>query len=190
MTVTRIQATTAVTASFPNTAATTFDIPRPQTTDPAPVPYAENADHVIAPPARDEYSAGHCTVELPATLKLANVYCRTIEIMKMLPPAQKAVASAETALFPTGAPTNIAHIRYIVNFDTDVLPTASDAFLDLMGEPHAVVATSVRSFPGITLREGEFIRMTLYNNSGGALNDQVITANYKLGLNQGDTGKP
>jgi len=190
MTVTRIQATKVVTQTFPNTTLTSFDIPRPQTTTPAQVPYAEGSDHVVEPPARDDFSAGHCTVELPATLKLANVYCRTVEIRKILPPAQKGVQGPATAYYPTGAPTDTGHVRFIVNETTDVLPTASDAFLDLMGEPHATVSTTVRSFPGITLREGEFIRMSLYNNSGGALTDQVITANYKFGLNQQDTGRP
>jgi len=189
MTVTRIQATKVVTQTFPNTTLTSFDIPRPQTTTPAQVPYAEGSDHVVEPPARDDFSAGHCTVELPATLKLANVYCRTVEIRKALPPAQTGNVTA-AALFPNGAPAASGHVRFIVNETTDVLPTASDAFLDLMGEPHATVSTTVRSFPGITLREGEFIRMSLYNNSGGALTDQVITANYKFGLNQQDTGRP
>lgn len=200
MTVTRIQATKAVTASFPNVTATAFTIPRPQTTTPAQVGYAENADHVIEPAARDDYAAGHCTVEMPATLKLATVFCRVLEIRRLLPPAQKGLGGlsssfphppgAAGALFPSGAPASSAHVRYLINETGNTIPVSGDAFMDLVGEVHATSATTVRSYPGITLREGEYVGMTLYNNSGGALNDQIITANYKLGLNQRDTGKP
>jgi hypothetical protein len=189
MTVTRHQALTQVTADFPNVTATAVDLPRPETTPKEPG-YAETVDHVTRPVSLDEFYGGHCIVEMPSTLKLVTVFLRRAEIRTLLPTPQKGVATPANALFPSGAPTASEHVRDLVNVTGNVFPCNGDAVQDLFGLPHTTPATTVRSFPGVTLREGEYIRLTFYNNSGGALNDQTIRAVYKLGLNQVDTGRP
>jgi hypothetical protein len=198
MTVTRTQGIERISATAVNAAFTTFDIPRPQTT-PAAVAYAENTDHVIKEPALREFESGHCVVELGAILTAANVWLDKVEIVKLLPTAQKGLSSlsssglnsppgANPPLFPSGAPSDETLVRVLVDrANANDLATNEDAVLGFLGSPD--FSNTVRSYPGITLRSGEFVRVTLGNTSGGDLTD-TITATYKLGLNQSDTGKP
>jgi hypothetical protein len=183
----RHQAVTSVTANFPNVTATTVDLPRPRTT-PQESAYAEGTDHVTRAPAIDEFYAGEMIVHMPSTLVNANVFLRTLEVRKVLPIAQKGVTGPAGALFPTGAPTDSEHVKYIVNTTGNEFPTNTDAVLDLFGM--LITNADSRSYPGITLRAGEYLRFTLYNNTGGALNSQTIRGTYKLGLNQSEVGRP
>ncbi len=188
MAVTRTQGVELITVSFPDVTITSFDLPRPQTT-PAEPPYAENTDHVIAPPALREMEAGHCQVEFPAALLVAGVFLDRVEVRKLLPAAQLGVSGPADALFPSGAPTDEALVRTLVDRDgADDLLLSAESVTDLFGRTSG--ANTVRSYPGITLRSGEFLRILISNQSGGALNNQDILAKYNLGLNQQDTGKP
>jgi hypothetical protein len=173
---------------LPDATTTTVDVPRPQESPQEP-PYAEGTDHVVRPSFVREVEAGHVIIDLPAAFVAANVFLRRASIRKLLPVPQRGLATPATALFPTGAPTDQEFVRDLVNTGTsNDLPTDSDTVRDLFGNFRAVA--SVRSFPGITLRAGEFVRLELRNASGGPLGPAFINAIYKLGLNQGDTGKP
>ena len=197
MTVTRTQGIERTSATAVNLAFTAFDVPRPQTT-PAEVAYAENTDHVIKEPAVREFESGHCVIELGALLVAANVWLDKVEIVKLLPTAQKGLSSlsssglnsppgANPPLFPSGAPSDETLVRVLVDRNqANDLATNETMVGKFLGQ--TVTPDTVRSYPGITLRSGEFVRITLGNTSGGDLTD-VITATYKLGLNQGDTGK-
>lgn len=176
-----------VAASLPNVTLTLIDIPRPTTT-PAELPYAEGTDHVTRPIFLREEEAGHCVIDLPATFVAANVFLQTLSIKKLLPAAQKGLQDPSSAFFPTGAPTDNTLVRTLFSDGgANSLPTNADAVRDLLGNLRA--SATVRSFPGITLRAGEYVHIELYNNSGGTLTG-TINAVYKLGLNQADTGKP
>jgi len=188
MTVTRTQGIERTLVDFPNTGPTTFDLPRPETT-PKEAAYAETVDHVTRPPANREMEAGHCVVDFAATLKVADVFLDKVEVRKLLPIPQKGVAGPGSALYPTGAPTDESLVRVLLDRGgADDLLLSDDASDDFFGNIKG--NATVRSYPGITLRAGEFLRITLNNATAGALLAQSITATYKLGLNQSDTGRP
>lgn len=183
-----IQQAVAVTLLNAPAAPTPIDIPRPTTT-PAQPAYAEGSDHVVAPTFLREEEGGHVVIDLPAVFVAANVFLSKVQIKKLLPTAQKGLQDPSSAFFPSGAPTDTTLVRTL--FDdggANSLPTNADAVRDLLGNLRSGAA--VRSFPGITLRAGEFVHIELYNNSGGTLGPAAINAVYKLGLNQADTGKP
>ncbi len=190
--VNRAQFTKTVTVSFPNVTATTFDVPRPETTPKEPA-YAEGVDHVTKLPSIDEDYAGEVVVKLPATLALATVFLRTLEVRKLLPAAQKGVVGPGGALFPSGASTDSEHVRFLAQETGNTVGMTAGAGPALLGAAdltNLAAGGLTRSYPGITLRAGEYARITLYNNSGGALNDQIIQANYNMGQHQSDVGRP
>lgn len=190
--VNRAQFTKTVTVSFPNVTATTFDVPRPETTPKEPA-YAEGVDHVTKLPSIDEDYAGEVVIRLPGTLQLATVFLRTLEIRKILPTAQKGVAGPGDALFPTGAATDSEHVSFAVQEAANTIDMAAGAGPLMLGDgdPANLAAGGLmRSYPGITIRAGEFARITLYNNSGGDLNNQLISAYYTMGQHQSDVGRP
>ena len=200
--VNRAQFTKTVTVSFPNVTATTFDVPRPVTT-PAEPAYCEGSDHVTKAVNLEEVFAGEAIVRLPSTLQLATVFLRSIEVRKLLPTAQKGLAGpsstfphppgAVSPMFPSGAPTDSEHVRFLVQETGNTIDMATVPGNTMLGDadPTNVAAGGlVRSYPGITLHAGEYLRVTLYNNSGGALNDQVVTAYYTMGQHAGDVGRP
>jgi hypothetical protein len=196
--VNRAQFAEQVTVSLPDAALTTFDIPRPVTT-PAEPPYAEGADHVIRDPNRDELYGGEVTLKLPTTLVIATAFLRMVEIRKLLPATQKGLAGTSSTfphppgatppIFPTGAASDSEHVRYAVQEAADSLAMDSDAVAQMLGME---VATSSpgRSYPGITLRAGEYVRLSINVASGGPLNSQVIGANYNMGESQSTVGRP
>lgn len=178
----------AVAVTLTNAVITAVDIPRPQTT-PAQPPYAENTDHVVAPTFLREEEAGHCVIDLPAVFVAANVFLTNLSIKKLLPTPQKGLQDPSTAFFPTGAPTDTTLVRTLYSDPTGLLlPTNADSLRDLLGNLRA--SATVRSFPGLSLRAGEFVHMEFKNSSGGDLGPANINAVYKLGLNQGDDAKP
>lgn len=182
-----INQATAVT--LVNAAITAVDIPRPTTT-PAQPAYAEGSDHVVAPTFLREEEGGHCVIDLPTVFVAANVFLTLLSIKKLLPTPQKGLQDPSTAFFPSGAPTDTTLVRTLYSDPTGLLlPTNSDSLRDLLGNPRAT-PVAVRSFPGLSLRAGEFVHMEFKNSSGGDLGPANITAVYKLGLNQGDDAKP
>ena len=190
--VNRAQFLETITQSFPNVTATTFDVPRPQTT-PAEPAYAEGVDHVTKLPSIDEDFAGEVVVKLPSTLALSTVFLRTLEVRKLLPAAQKGVVGPGDALFPSGAGVDSEHVRYLAQETGNTIGMTAGAGPALLGAPdltNLAAGGLTRSYPGITIRAGEYVRITLYNNSGGALNDQIIQANYNMGQHQSDVGRP
>jgi hypothetical protein len=177
-----------VAATLPDATTTTINMPRPQTS-PTPPGYAEGSDHVTLPVFLREEESGHCVIDLPTAFVAANVYLRRASIYKLMPTPQKNVAGPSDAYWPTGAPTNAEFVRDLVNTGTaNTLATNADAVRDLFGNLRTGAA--VRSFPGITLEQGQYVRLELYNASGGPLGPATINVVYKLGLNQKDTGKP
>jgi hypothetical protein len=190
--VNRAQFSKTVTVSFPNVTETTFDVPRPETTPKEPA-YAEGTDHVTKLPGTDEDYAGEVIVRLPSTLQLATVFLRSVEIRKLLPTAQKGIAGPGGALFPSGAAVDSEHVRHIMQETANKIDMATAPGTTLLGDadPTNVAAGGLtRSYPGITLRAGEYVRCALYNNSGGALTDQIISAYYTMGQHQTDVGRP
>jgi len=189
MTITRTQGIERTLVDFPDTTTTTFDVPRPETTPKSPA-YAENTDHVTKLPAIREFEAGHVIVDFASTLKVAAVFLDKVEIRKLLPIAQKGVGNAGSALYPSGAPTDETLVRVLLDRGSANDLLLNDPAVDDFFGNAKIPAQAPRGYPGVTLRSGEFLRLTIRNNSGGALNAQEITASYKLGLNQSDTGKP
>lgn len=188
MTSTRTQSVQRVAVDFPDATVTAFDLPRPQTV-PQENAYAETVDHVVRPPALREFESGHVVVDFAATLAVANVFLDRVEVRKLLPTAQTGVTGPSGAFFPTGAPTDESLVRTLIDRnEADDLLLSDEAVVDFFGGTRS--GHSVRSYPGVTLRAGEFLRIYISNASGGALNGQDITGTYKLGLNQQDTGKP
>jgi hypothetical protein len=176
-------------ANLVNGVVQAVDIPRPQTT-PAEPAYAENTDHVTKLPAIREFEAGNVHIELPTLFVAADVFLRRVEIRKLLPTAQKAVPGAADALYPTGAATDSEFVRDAYNSGgLNELATDGDEVLELLGGE--LGAVSSKTFPALTLRAGEFVRLTLFNNSGADIDtgDRVIRAMYKMGLNEVDTGR-
>lgn len=198
MTVLRTQGIERTSVTAVNGAFTTFDLPRPETTPKEPA-YAENSDHVVAPVQLREYEAGHCVVELGTTLVASNVFLDKLEIVKLLPTPQKGLSGlsstginsppgAEEPLFPSGAAADAELVRVLLDRQqANDLATNEDLVTKFLGGTDG--SDTVRSYPGITLRSGEFVRITLGNTSGGNLTD-TVTGTYKFGLNQQDTGKP
>ena len=206
MTVTRTQySTNLVVATLTDAVEQNIDIPRPQTT-PQEVAYAEGTDHVVRPPAIREYEAGHVIIEVAPAHAVANVFLRKIEIHQILPAAQKGLSGpssdftfppgATAPMFPNGAPAQTGFVRDV--FDAgggnDMLlsdPAVSEVLGGTMFDP-AILNSPQRTHPGVTLRAGEFVRLVVFNNTGGDIvaGDRAYHAAYKLGLNQSDTGKP
>jgi hypothetical protein len=180
------QAVTQVSATLTNGAVTVIDIPRPLTT-PAEPPYAEGTDHVVRPETRREFEGGNVIVRLPSAFIAANIFLRRASIRRLTDTAQTGLT--EGAFFPTGASTDQEFVRDMVNLPGNTLPTnaASDAVADLLGVE--VGNSPGRSYPGVTLMANEFVRLELFNNSGGDITD-AIEASYKMGRSQADTGKP
>lgn len=187
MTVLRTQGIEQLSVTAVNATFTTFDLPRPETAPKAPA-YAENSDHVTAPIQLREDEGGHVVVEFGTNLVAATVWLDKVEIVRLLPTPQKGITGPSGAMFPSGAPSDETLVRTLLDRgQANDLATNTDAFLDFFGQPSH--SNTVRSYPGITLRSGEFVRITLGNTSGGDLTD-LVTGTYKLGLNQQDTGKP
>ena len=188
MTTTRTQSVQRVAVDFPDATITAFDLPRPQTV-PQENAYAETVDHVVRPPALREFEAGHVVVDFAATLAVADVFLDRVEVRKLLPTPQTGVSGPSGAFFPTGASTDESLVRTLIDRgEADDLLLSDLAVADFFGQTKT--PNTVRSYPGVTLRAGEFLRIYVSNQSGGALNGQAITGTYKLGLNQKDTGKP
>jgi len=177
-----------VAATLPDATTTTIDMPRPESSPAVPA-YAEGSDHVVLPAVTREMEGGHCVIDLPSTFVAATVFLRRASIRKLLPTPQKGVAGPSDAYYPTGAPTDTEFVRDLVNTNgANTLPTDADAVRDFLGNLRANAA--VRSFPGITLMAGEYVRLELYNGSGAPIGPGTINVVYKLGLNQKETGKP
>jgi len=178
----------AAAVTLADAVVTSVDIPRPQTT-PAQPAYAENSDHVTSPTFLREEEAGHCVIDLPAVFVAATVFLRKLSIKKLLPTAQKGLQDPSSAFFPSGAPTDTTVVRDLVDTGTaNTLATNADAVRDLLGNLRA--GATVRSFPGISLRAGEFVHMEFFQSTGAPIGPANINAVYKLGLNQGDDAKP
>lgn len=192
-------------ANAPNGVETTVDIPRPETT-PKETAYAEGTDHVIREPAIREFEAGHVIIEHPSTWDIATLYLRKVEIHQILPAAQKGLsgpssdfafpAGAPGPIFPSGAPAQTGFVRTVYDAGgLNTTPMNDDSVTEILGgnmlDP-AVAGAPQRSYPGVTLRAGEFVRLVVFNGSGGDLDSgaRTFSAAYKLGLNQSDTGKP
>lgn len=182
-----------------------IDIPRPVTA-PKEVAYAEGTDHVVRPPAIREFEAGHVIVEPAPAHTVADVFLRRVEIHQLLPTPQKGLAGPSSAfphppgaaapIFPNGAPATTSFVRTVFDAagaNTLLLsdPAVSEILGGTMFDP-AVLNSPQRTHPGVTLRAGEFVRLVLFNNTGGDIDagDRNYHAAYKLGLNQSDTGKP
>lgn len=191
--VVKSQFTSQVSATLADAAVTVVDIPRPQVT-PAEVPYAEGTDHVVRPATnlRDS-EGGQCVIRLPAAFVAANIFIRRVSIRRALPAAQKGLGyngpgQTAGALFPSGASADQEFVRDVVNLTGDTLATNSEAVKDLFGVP--ADSATVRSFPGMTLMAGEYPRIEFYQATGAPIGPGVITTNFKMGENQGDTGRP
>jgi len=182
------QALLQVAATLANAAETVVSLPRPQTTPALPA-YAEGSDHVILPTFIREEESGHCVIDLPASFVAATVFLRRASIMKLTPTPQKHVAGPADAYFPTGAPTNATFVRDLVNTNgADTMATNLDSVRDLLGNLRSGAA--VRSFPGITVEQGQYVQLTFFQSTGAPIGPGTINVVYKLGLNQKDTGKP
>lgn len=199
--VNRAQFLETVTHSFPTaTPLQTLDVPRPQTTPASPA-YAEGVDHVTKLPSLDEDYAGEVIITTPSTLNLVTVFLRTVEVRKLLPTPQKGLTTPSSSsisfpppvtgvLFPSGAATDSEHVRYLVNESGagSGFPMNGDTAQAFLGME--VGNSPGRSYPGITLRAGEYVRLTFSNDSGGDLNSQLIEARYSMGQHQSDVGRP
>jgi len=182
------QALLQVAATLADAATTVVDLPRP-VSSPALPAYAEGSDHVILPTFIREEESGHCVIDLPATFVAATVFLRRASIMKLTPTPQKNIPGPADAYFPTGAPTNATFVRDLVNTGTaNTLATNMDAVRDLFGNLRTGAA--VRSFPGVTLEQGQYVQLTFFQSTGAPIGPGTINVTYKLGLNQKDTGKP
>ena len=203
MTVTRTQYLVShQVANAVNGVETTIDIPRPVTT-PKEVAYAEGTDHVVREPAIREFEAGHVIIELPATYDIADAFLRKVEIHQILPAVQKGLsgpsssfafpAGAPGPIFPNGSPAQTGFVRDVFDADGGNLTALDeDAVTEILGGEMSDASGTTRTYPGLTLRAGEFVRLVIFNNSGADLDtgDRTFRAAYKLGLNQSDTGKP
>jgi hypothetical protein len=170
------------------TTTTLIDLPRPQTTPTEP-PYAQGTDHVVRPTFLREEEAGVCVVDLPTSFISASVFVGRISIHQLLPTPQTGVQDPSTAFFPTGAPEVTNFVRdlfadpgYLAGGNPSILATNSDSLRDLLGNLRAGAA--VRSYPGISVRAGEYVHLELYNSTGSPIGPANINVVYKLGLNQ------
>lgn len=182
------QALTQVSATWADAVVTTLDIPRPVTT-PAEPPYAEGTDHVTRPDRLREDEGGNVCIHIPTALMPANIFIRRISIQRMLPTPQKGISGPDGALFPSGASTDQEFVRDVLNMGTGNTLLLSDASVqDLLGVDTA--AGMPRTYPGLTLMAGEFVRLEVYNNTGGPVGPATIEAIYRMGRSQSDTGRP
>jgi len=177
-----------VAATLADAVTTAIDMPRP-VSSPAVPAYAEGSDHVILPTFLREEESGHCVIDAPSAFRVANVFLRRASIMKLTPTPQKNIPGPADAYFPSGAPTNTTFVRDLVNTGTaNSLLLSADAVSDLFGNLRTNAA--VRSFPGVTLEQGQYVRLEIFNNTGAPIGPGTFNVVYKLGLNQKDTGKP
>lgn len=168
------------TASFPNAAATTVDILGPEST--TADPYAEGTDHVVAPRQVRQNEAGWAVVDLPTGLEAANIFLRGVEIWSRQVQAVQSGLSA--ALFPSGATaggTSPVLKRVVFSSTANDTPTNGTNVVAILGG--TLNTTATLSLPRLHVRADEFIRVTLFNNSGAPINNAVITTKFDLGLN-------
>ena len=181
-------------ASFPDGAATAVTLPRPRTENP---PLNNNRDHVIEPPSRDEYRGGKAIVELPSTLDIGTVFVRKIEVLRGFEGfepnsptsggsdqgtnviGEDAVGPTPGALFPNGS-LGVGDPKGL--YESPDNPLVATSGLALGAAPRAVH----NLLANIPIGENDQIRLTIFNNSGGDLNDQKILTTYDTGLYAGD----
>lgn len=182
-------------ASFPDATETAVTLPRPKTDEPA---LSNNRDHVIEPASRDEFRTGKAIVELPSTLDIADVYVRKVEVFR-------SVVGGFSPNSPTsgGSPqgTNVIGVEEVGPTPGALFPNGSlgvgDPKVLYESEDNPLVATSGlplgtandaihRLLENIPVEARQQIRLTLFNNSGGALNDQKILVTYDTGRFAGD----
>ena len=183
------------TASFPDAAETTVTLARPATALPA---LSNNKDHVIDPQSRDEFFAGKAIVELPASLDLATVFVRRIELVRgnegFAPNSPsfggdiqgtnvigaEAVGPTPGALFPSGS-LGVGEPEVIFDDAVGLAlgGTAAPSNDDTQDTIH-------RMLQRLYVKAHQSIRITFFNGSGGALNNQVIPTTYAMGRFAGD----
>lgn len=179
MSVIRKQYVTLTSATLPDVTLTTVDIVRPESTP--GVPYAEGTDYVTTPRVTMEGEGGMVVVDLPAALENAAAFLRAVEIWQSYYPAQSGLGSA---LFPTGAtpPSNgqptLVRTVFTSNGANSLATNNADVPAILGG---TVLAPNA---PSLMLGAGQFVRLSIFNNSGGPLGPANIEARYDFGLNE------
>ena len=176
MSVVRTQYVIPTAATIPaGGAATAVDVLRPFTS-PAQVPYAENTDYVTRPRHLLDNEGGMVVIDLGTVFTaLGTLFLRAVEVWQGYPAAQTGLFGA---MFPSGspAPASPSFARAVFSVPGNTLPCTSALIPGIIGG--SIVDPK---FPGISLKSGEFVRLTFVNTAGAATGE--IEAKYDLGVN-------
>jgi hypothetical protein len=175
--------------SFPG-GEQTVTLPRPTTLLPA---LNNNKDHTTEPMSRDEFRAGRGIVEFAATLDIPGVLIKRIELVRgtegFAPNSPNfggsnqgtnvigtdEVGPTPGALFPNGS-LGVGEPEVLFE-DATGLPLGATIDLNAGDGPDAIH----RLLANIPIEAHQSIRI-LFDNTGGALNNQLISTTYDTGL--------
>jgi len=183
------------TASFPDVTETSVTLARPTTLLP---PLSNNKDHVIEPMSRDEFRAGKARVILPVGLDIANVFVRRVELVR----GDEGFGPNSPNFGGSPQGTNIIGVDPVGPTPGALFPNGSLG----VGEPEVIFQDAVglvlggiaaptdtanidsihRVLQNVPINAHESIRLTIFNNTGGALNNQIIETTYDTGSLHGD----
>jgi hypothetical protein len=159
---------------------------------------SNNKDHVIEPMSRDEFRAGKARVILAATLDIAAVFVRRVELVRgdegFAPNSPNfggspqgtnvigadAVGPTPGALFPNGS-LGVGEPEVLFQDAVGLVLGGIAAPTDTLN-----IDSIHRVLQNVPINAHQSIRLTIFNNTGGALNNQIIETTYDTGSLHGD----
>src|SRR5581483_8150517 len=159
---------------------------------PRPADAAENntIDWTVRPAFRKEFESGRCVVKAGADFGVAGMLLTKVEIIALNPGTSLAPLNLSFAQFPDNSIltqpgfANPPVLRTLL--DLSASPSTSPFTLAIDATTKAF-ANSLTSdlLSSILLRADEFVRITLYNGTGGDVTG-TLEARYDFGMNAGN----
>jgi hypothetical protein len=180
MAVTRsLYAVASVSETIDTLSTLNVDIPRPQT----PV-QTDTYDFVVQPYAQLQFESGRCAIVPDSNFGIAGMLLAKLEIIALNPGNSLAPINLSFSEFPEN------DILTGPGFTSTTLRTICDFTANPAGSLYTMAPTdykTIRLLSNIIVRADEFVRVWLYNSTGGNIAGQ-LTATYDMGLNADNIG--
>lgn len=156
------------------------DLPRP-----SDAAETNTLDWVTRPAFRKEFESGRAVVKANSTFGVAGMLLTKIEVVALQPFNSLAPIDLSFSQFPSPPVAGAASVlRTILDVTDD--PTVSIFVMTTSNGDFTYIPTK-DLLSSILLRADEFLRITLYNSTGGDITG-LLEARYDFGLNSGNYG--
>lgn len=155
-----------------------FNLPRP-----SDVAETNTIDWTTRPYARKEFESGRCVITANATLAVSGLTLLKIEILALNLGNSLTPLNLSFSQFPE------SDVLTSAGFTSPVLRTVIDLSAAAPGPFTMDLTVTKDLLSSIQVRADEYVRVTLYNPSGGAGDlTGVLFARYDMGLNAANFG--